>query len=232
MDKRYESELLLLPSYCSWAMHVVPVLKPRLSCARQQRLLAAAFCKKALQLGAIGAPRLQDAWHSWLGSQAITMTAMRFMHALQTLCTGSAQALHMQHCSPCGPLHQPLYSSPASNSQDPRAYPCEHAEVVATGTGEKGGLFSSPSQAHSIVQYSSVPVCLIHQGVARQRPGLGQIEGLTLLESGASIDSAGHFLKSSRSQAGTRCAAPPGGTCNAPSCPQCAHRRQAPRVPR
>ena len=58
MDKRYESELLLLPSYCSWAMHVVPVLKPRLSCARQHRLLAAAFCKKALQLGAIGASQL------------------------------------------------------------------------------------------------------------------------------------------------------------------------------
>ena len=99
---------------------------------------------------------------------------------------------------------------------------------MATGTGEKAGLFGGSSPAYSIVQYSSVPVCLIHNGVARQQPGMGQADGLTLLESGASIDSAGHFLKSSRSQAGNRCAAPPGGTCNAPSCPQCAHRRRDP----
>ena len=80
LDKRYESELLLLPSYCSWAMHVVPVLRPRMSCARRHRLLAAAFCKKATQLGAVGE------LHLWLQTMLILNESRLLTHPSAHAC--------------------------------------------------------------------------------------------------------------------------------------------------
>ena len=200
MDKRFEGELMLLPSYCSWAMHVVPVLKPGMTCRRHNKLLAAAFCKKASQLGAVGEPQACDACPAALCRLAAgahrASACPAPLSAPAPACLAACSGLcSYQHSSAAWDAARARAASDILSSlQHVPAARLWRAEVVATGPAARSGIssaFRGTSMPQLIVRFSSVPVCLIAHGVAQQQPGQAQSEGMMLLSSGASLDAAG-----------------------------------------